>query len=954
MKKTLYAAACALLLLTDSVCTAEPDTDLSLFNDLSAAYSSAFYPGAADYASRLVSQFPDSAYTGRALVMQGECFVRMGRNRDAENSLARASSFISADKTLAHACAYWDGRALYALGEYLRASWSFYDSCRVFGEKGVYYADGVLYGGRSCFSSGLYKEAVSLFEYVVSHGKKYAQSDYEESVVKLADSYNRIHEYKNCTGLFEKYTRGDLSSRTYALFSLYAGDAYSALDERRKAYDAYLVALKSGEKTTAAAALQKAYDISAAYRGQIDDDPGSVLAQVQPVFEDDRAFVSGYWMRLAIDAYGRNEYDNASRYFDNADSGASPDMKQLAALYRAEIIYFSGRVGNAQTYLADAEKKEGLDERSASYEKFCTLMLKYSAEQGAWKDALGYAEKITDKDHDSLYYTAAALYGTGQYERASDILGKTAAGKNTSDPHASALYALSLARQNRTAESLAVYAMLDKDGALDDASHLSYAETLFAAGRYSDAYLQAVKSARNDAQYVAGLAEFNNREWKEAENCFTAYRRTAQNSAYAAYALFYTGYAQYRLGRTEDSYTSLSSFARQNPASPLAWTAYSTAANAAVQSGMYDKAAAQAETAAKTAPDEQSRENAVLLCAEIYTDAGRYDDAVKTLAPYAAGHSPFGLKCMYQTSQIFVKQNDIERADQMYARISAEYPSDDLAEESAYRRGELYYTAHQYETALKRFAEYDRAYAGGKYSDASWYFSADCYAKTGNTDRAIMQNNALLKKYPAGTFAYGAHKNLMTLYRASGDYADALVQARMLLSSYGDQAGNDGIGTQAAELEKLAAGSGEAAVKKQTEYEKNGKLSTVEGRITGTELAAMYASSASTLKQGADLAGQLLAVQKQHIDAESAYAAKNAGLLGLFYRKEDRNGEAASMYLLAAQYFRMNRNDSDAAAALYNAADAFTAAGKDGDAAETVKTLRSLYPQSRQAQSFEN
>src|SRR5574344_438526 len=251
-----------------------------------------------------------------------------------------------------------------------------------------------------------------------------------------------------------------------------------------------------------------------------------------------------------------------------------------------------------------------------------------------------------------------------------------------------------------------------------------------------------------------------------------------------------------------------------------------------------------------------------------------------------------------------------------------------------YRRGELYYTAHQYETALKRFAEYDRVYAGGKFSDASWYFSADCYAKTGNADRAIMQNNALLKKYPVCTYVYSARKNPMTLYR---DHADS-----------------DGIETHAAELEKLAAGSGEAVVKKQTEYEKNGKLSSAEGRIAGTELAAMYASSDSTLKQGADLAGQLLAVQKQHIDAESAYAAKNAGLLGLFYRKENRNGDAASMYLLAAQYFRMNRNDSEAASALYNAADAFTAAGKDGDAAETVKTLCSLYPQSRQAQSFGN
>src|SRR5574344_38355 len=482
MKKTFYAVACALLLLTDAVVAAEPDTDLSLFNDLSAAYSSAFYPGAADYASRLVSQFPDSVYAGRALVMQGECFVRMGRNRDAEDALARAFFLVSSDKTLVNACTYWDGRALYELGEYSRAALSFYKSCRVLGENSVYYANGVLYCARSCFASGTYKDAASLFEYVVSHGKKYTGSDYEESVVNLADTYNRIHEYKNCTELFEKYASDDLLSHTYALFSLCAGNAYSALGNQRKAYDAYLIALKAGGKTTAAEALRKASDISAAYRGQIQDDLGAALEQVQAVFADDKTFVSGYWIRLATDAYGRNEYDASSHYFAKADSGASPDMKQLSALYCAEIIYASGGARKAQTYLTDAEKKAGLDEKSALYEKYCTLMLKYAAEQGAWKDVLDYAEKITDKDHDSLYYTAAALYGTKQYEKASDILEKMSAGKNTSDPHATSLYALSLARQNRTAESLAVYTLLEKDGKLDVSSYLSYAELLFIIG----------------------------------------------------------------------------------------------------------------------------------------------------------------------------------------------------------------------------------------------------------------------------------------------------------------------------------------------------------------------------------------------------------------------------------------------------------------------------------------
>lgn len=949
MRKNVFLVA---VMVLASALYAE-ETDMALFNELSAAYSSGFYPGAVEYASRLQSAYPDSVFAGRALVMEGESLVRLGRSGDAEKTLEKALVLVEKDPELIHACRYWEGRAQYAQQNYRGALLSFFDSCSISGTDGQYYSSAALYGARSYYALGLYEEAAAPFGYVVSNGSRFSQADYEEAVLKLADSYNRTGSYRQTVELYGFFSQGTLSEDVYGLFSLYTGDAYSGLKQYRNAFNLYSAVLASGQKKFAATALQKAYAVSSEHRSEVGTDAGTVLAQAQNALADSPELVSEFWMRLGIDAYNRNDFAKTKQYFDSAGSSATDAMKQTRALYRAEITLGETDAAHAAAYLEKAEKDAHLGETGGSYTAYAVLMLKYAALQGKWDDVKSYAAKIADPDEKTQYYTALAYYGTKDYETAVNIVKKITT--DDSDAPALALYARSLVKTQRISDALPVFERLDKSGKMDDAARLDYAKTLLLAGKLSAAYGQAVQSSGNDAPYVAGLAAFNSRDWNKAETSFAKYRGVSSGgSKYQQYALFYLGYSQYRLGESGKAYSSLSDFAEKYPGNELCWNARITAANAAVQNGKYDLAAVQAEEAVKTAPDEQSREKAVLLCSGIYADAGNYAKALGTLSPYTMQINPFGMKCSYETAQIFVRQGEIGKADNAYQKIARTFPSENLAEESMYRRGEIYYTVKQYGTALARFAEYEKQYPDGKFTDASWYFSADCQAQLGNAGRAVLQNSALIKKYPDSTYLYGAMKNLMVLYRQTGDYGDALEQARGLLQKFGDQARSDGIARQAAELEKLASGSSEAIVKKQSEYERKGGLPTAEGRKAGTELAGLYASSDSTLARAADLAQQLLAVEKQHLDAESLDAAENAGIAGLYSRRTGKNQEAAGFYLFAAEQYRANGKDDDAAAALYNAADAFRAAGKDGDADETVKTLKKLYPGSRQAKSFDS
>ena len=944
-KNVLFAAV---LLMASAVCAEEPAQ--SLFNELSAAYSSGFYPGAVEYAERLDSAYPDSVFAARVLVMQGESLVRLGRSADAEKVLSRAGSVAEKDSVLMRSCSYWHGRAQFALQDYAAAAGSFFNSVRLSGTEEQYYGSSVLYGARSCYALGEYAKAAAPFAYVVANGKKYTAEDYEESVLKLAECYNKTGSYGKTLGLYRAFDRRSLSADVYELFSMYAGDACVGLSQYKNAFDLYSGVLASGGKKFAASALKKAYAVSSEHRDAVGTDAGTVLSQAQSTLSDFPELASEFWMRLGTDAYNRGEYANASRYFASADADAASVMKQTMALYRAEITFHESGAARASSYLEKAARDAGVEKNSTLYGQYASLMLKYAALQGKWEDVKTYSADVLHPDDATLYYTASACYGLGEYASGLTIV------KNITQPDADvlALYARLLVKTQNVRDALDVYARIEKAGKMSGSVRLDYAETLLLAGKYAAAYGQAVQSGEADAPYVAGLAAFNSRDWNAAETSFTKFRSAQSgNGKYQQYALFYLGYAQYRSGKNAAAYATLSDFASKYPGSELGWNARITAANAAVQNGSYGQAAAQAEEAVKTAPDDQSREKAVLLCSGVYSDAGDFVKALAVLSPYTMQPTEFGMKCLYETAQIFVKQGGLEKADSVYQKIARSFPTADLAEESMYRRGEIYYTAKRYDIALSRFSEYESSYPGGTFTDASWYFSADCYARLGNTDRAILQNEALVKKFPESTYLYGARKNLMTMYRQTGDYDAALAQAKELLLTFGGQAGADGITKQAAELEKLASGSSEAIVRKTTEYEQKGGLTTPEGRKAGTELAALYAASVSTFGKAADLAAKLLEAQKPHLDQESQDAAANASVAGTYSRRTGKNSDAAALFLFAAKQFRASGKDDDAAAALYNAADAFRAAGKDGDADETEQTLKQLYPRSRQAESID-
>ncbi len=927
------------------------ETDVSVFNELSSAYNSGFFPGAVQYADKLSSEFPDSAYIGSALAIKGECLVRLS-NFDAAYEALSAAEKLDSEPQLKKSTKYWLAKVYDYKKNYPGALSLYHEYCVSSGEKGKYFPAAIFDSGVIFYKTSDFKNAILNFEYVAKNGARYSDSDYYSALLKLADSYNKSGKAKKTIQLYSKIEKQKIPSVVYYVFTEYAGDAYCALKNYKTAYEYYCVVLKSGEKSLAANALKKAYNVSSEHKKEVGLEPGSVLQEAQKNLSDSPELLAEFWTRLGTDAYFEGDFKKSSGYFDEAEKYANPQILELIAMYRAEITagknVTKDSAKNAEIQLAEAQKNQQKMENPKYVRDYNSLFAKYAAYQENWEDVKKYAPLGNPENERTNFYLALANYKTGNYSATEKLLESS---KNE-------LYALSLARGQKLKDSASVYQNFENGGKITPQERLNYSKVLILSGRYKESQIQAAKSGLNEGKYILGLAQFNTRSWPYAEESFSTFIKNAdkKDSGQAmevSYALFYLGYSQYRQGKSKEAFGNLNSFVNQYPSHELLWNAQMTAANAAIQMEKYSDAAKMAEKAVKSAKTTENKEDSVLLLAEIYSDSGEFNKAIEILSPYSTQKNEFGMKSLYQLAQVYEKEKDFSSADEKYKEVFTKFPEQKLAEEALYRRGELFYGTQDFGAALERFFEYKNKCKNGIFTEAAWYYTADCMEKTGNNSGAILQNQALIKRFPESTYVYNAAKNLIGLYRAEGKYSDALENANFLLEKYNAQAKSDGIPEIAVQLKKLAGGKNEKIVQKETEYRNAGGNSTPSGRKIGTELVVLYAESTEFSADAVKLAEQLLPLQEKNNknDSESLYAAQNSEILGQAYKIQQKNRQSAEMFLKSTKFYRICGKNDEAAGAMYGAYDAFLAAGMKADANATAKQLKELYPSSRQAKN---
>ncbi len=933
MKRNLIAF---IFLLSSFLCFAQQSaSDIQLYNDVKQAFKNGFYPGVVTSVELLENEYPESSFIPSALTYKGEALLYMESYDEAIFTLESAIAHMHSGSDAIIQCNYLLGRALYNKREYQRALEKLYLACNLSFTNAdmTFYPHCIYYSGLSFFELEKYGESIPFFEYVISNGKSYIKSEYDEVIQKLFLSYNKSALAEKTIALFNKLSAEDFASSIYMTLYFYYGDACAASKKYNEAYKAYSSVLESKEKSLAVSALKKAYLISS--ENDIADS-GEVLTKTQAAFSDNPDLLNEFWLRLAIDEFESKNYDKSEEYLSNItnqDNLEKSDIKLFKNLYMAKILLERGNPKAAEKELSGLEMLAKKSDTEGAADSFYSTLLQCKIQSEKWDDIVSLYNKIKNPDKNAVLALSSYYYKKEQFDKVDASCGE--------------LYASALCKRGLYEEACAEY---EKLGIVSQ----DYALALFLTGKYAEA--EKISAATNSAEkdYLCGLCLINQKSWKKAAESFASYiRQNSSRQDFKKLSLYYKGYAEYSQAKYKDSYSSFVRYGLESQEKPDAYTlrAYEYAVKAALQVGDFKNASLQAANLVRYSAEGEQKQKAVILSAEIFTDYANYDAAIELLAPYTKGRDNFAAQSIFMTANIYELENKLSQADELYRLIYEEHAKSSYAEQAMYRSGEVYYSHGDYSTAYTRFNNYIYKYSSGKFSDAAIFYCGDCALRLGENDRSIMLNNTLLQKYPESVYAYGANKNLLEAYYRQEQYSQALLIARNLLKTFPQQSDEDEIGKRAKELEKIVNGTDRRVAEKESEYIRLGETSTVAGRNAGTELVRLYAESLSTQKDAYELAEKLFSLQTG--TEERATAAYNAEVIAEYNRRNGNNKKAAEMYLKAAEYYRSVKDSSGAASSLYGAAEAFAADGLSGDARETAALLKDLYPQSIQAERID-
>ena len=892
-------------------------TELDIYNEINIYSNAKYYPGVIEQAELLEKNYPGSVFIVPARIEKANALIILNRYEQAEETLLEVlSSLHFGDEAYARCWCYL-GKAYYYGKDYISALNAFYTACDVENreETKEYYYPSILYAGRINFFMELYEKAVPLLEYVVANGSHYTALEYDESLQKLCFSYNSCAQYDKTISLYSKLDSGNFSDKVYSALTIYAADAYE----------------KKGQ-------VQKAYEVLNKNENQ-----------------DFKEMLAVFRLNLGAAAYSKKDYDGALGYFKLAEESTSENVLLPCFIYRQKIALDKGgkkAVEEVQNALKENEERIFAQSQDIPglTDSYWALMLRCAAwGSNAEDEVLSYYKQIENPAAKDAY-TAAYVLRTNDKATAEKIVAPFAA-----DTSCAKLYASLLAQNGKYELAERQYKTLLDNKKLDGAGRLEYAKVLYHQQKWQAAYEQAIASNKYLGFYIAGLCKYNQTEYRAAYEQLTKYINSKNTtSQYQRLAQYYRGVCSYKTSDYKNAYKILSAFTTDyKQRDSFLYGACELGAKSALMNGDLKNAALMAEKMIDSSMNESQKQNAIIYCSEIYTDCKEYDKAINILSPYTTEKSDFAVRCILATAEVYVKKGDLDKADSAYKKITTQFAGTQSAEDAAYRSGEIYYAAQKYSEAQTRFTKYIYDYVNGKYADAAYYFSGDCNMKTGELDRAIMQNTTLVTKYPKSIYSYGAYKNLLQAYYEQENYREALSTARLLVRDYNEQASSDGIGQKVVELERIVSGTDRQIVEKNSEYERAGKTGSKKGRIAGSELVQLYAEHGYNDEAKA-LALELLNYQKD--GDEMYYAAQNADFVALYYYNSGESKKAAEYYLKAAEYYRASgRDDKDkAAAALYSATDAFMAAGLRGDAEVTAKLLVELYPGTKQGSKVMN
>lgn len=454
---------------------------------------------------------------------------------------------------------------------------------------------------------------------------------------------------------------------------------------------------------------------------------------------------------------------------------------------------------------------------------------------------------------------------------------------------------------------------------------------------YGEKALAETKLSKNE-EYLLGLAYLGTEKYEKAENLL---------GTDSVFALFYTAYCQYVLGKTSESYENFVKVTKNYPAHRLGIESHIYAAKCCILNNDFENAIREGKFAVNKATDLSQKIEAALLVANLYQEQSKSEEAIALLSSISSSFNEKNIPVKFKIAEIYSLKGQLSEANLIYEEIQNFYSGTLYAEEASFKRGKMYFDNEEYFQAKHQFAYCENNFPKGNFAEQALYYNAVSREKLGEIDEAVLQYLKITSLYEKSYYVFSAHERLAFLFYENGEYDRALSEINFLQENYSEQVAFSTVNNLKPQLELLISGEDKDMVVLLQQWNSNKKAQTLEGMNVGIQLAEKYLVSVAEKEKGVDILNQILEKISENTTSyeKAKVAAKANTLLGL-YNCINADYVLGSEYYLKSASFYMGISTESAAESMYKAALALSNARKSKDVELVYNKMKTLYPTS--------
>ena len=454
---------------------------------------------------------------------------------------------------------------------------------------------------------------------------------------------------------------------------------------------------------------------------------------------------------------------------------------------------------------------------------------------------------------------------------------------------------------------------------------------------YGEKALAETKLSQNE-EYLLGLAYLGTEKYEKAEKLL---------GTDSVFALFYTAYCQYVLGKTSESYENFVKVTKNYPAHRLGIESHIYAAKCCILNNNFENAIREGKFAVNKATDLSQKIEAALLVANLYQEQSKSEEAIALLSSISSSYNEKNIPVKFKIAEIYSLKGQLSEANLIYEEIQNFYSGTVYAEEASFKRGKMYFDNEEYFQAKHQFAYCENNFPKGNFAEQALYYNAVSREKLGEIDEAVLQYLKITSLYEKSYYVFSAHERLAFLFYENGEYDRALSEINFLQENYSEQVAFSTVNNLKPQLELLISGEDKDMVVLLQQWNSNKKAQTLEGMNVGIQLAEKYLVSVAEKEKGVDILNQILEKISENTTSyeKAKVAAKANTLLGL-YNCVNADYVLGSEYYLKSASFYMGISTESAAESMYKAALALSNARKSKDVELVYNKMKTLYPTS--------